>query len=148
MILKQPFYSAIQSFYKTNYSLNAVFKYRTGNLFFFFRCAKLELYFSLTELNTCCGLNFVFPKRYVTVLIPQYLRIWPYLKTGSLQRESSWNEVIRVSPNPMWSMSLPQGENWTLTCTQGKHHMPMKAEIKVMLLKLRNTKDCQQTSRN
>lgn len=69
-------------------------------------------------------------------------------KANTKNRESSWNEVIRMDPNPTGSVSSPQWEIWTQTCTQGKHYVTMKAEIKVILLELRHAKDCQQSSRS
>ena len=36
----------------------------------------------------------------------QDLRTWPYLEIGSIQKQSSENEVIRVDSNPTWLVSL------------------------------------------
>lgn len=37
---------------------------------------------------------------------PLYFRMWPYLEIESLQKESSENEITRVSPDPTWQVCL------------------------------------------
>lgn len=62
-------------------------------------------------------------------LNPQDFRTWLYLELGSLQRSSSYNEIIRAGSSPIRLMSLKRGEIWRQTLTQGDHHMSMKMDI-------------------
>lgn len=58
--------------------------------------------------------------------------MWHHLQTGSLQRESNWNEVIRVG-HPGWLVSLVKGEDLESDVPTGERHGKTKAEIRVML---------------
>lgn len=57
-------------------------------------------------------------------------------------------EAIGVSPRPTLLLSLLKGKFWREICTQGEHHVKMEAEIEVIPLQARSTKDCQQTTRS
>ena len=46
--------------------------------------------------------------------------MWPYLEGESLQRECSYNEVLRVGSKSVWLVFLQKEEIWTQTCTQGE----------------------------
>lgn len=47
--------------------------------------------------GTCHGLNCILQKCYVDVLPPSYLQIWSYIEIRPLQRQSGYDEVIRVA---------------------------------------------------
>lgn len=60
---------------------------------------------------------------------PQYLRMWLYLETGSLQRKSIQKEVIRVgSSSNVTGMPVKRGD-LDPDITQGERHVKRKAEI-------------------
>lgn len=72
---------------------------------------------------------------------PQYLRMWPFLKIESSPRQSTYNEVIRMSPNPILLVTLeeeiciqrgcyvymkkaiykPRGDAWSRSCSHRPH---------------------------
>ena len=74
----------------------------------------------------------------------QYLRMWPFLRIGSSQRQSTYNEVIRMSPNPTLLVTLeeeiciqrgcyvymkkavykPRGDAWSRSCSHSPHKEP------------------------
>ena len=59
-------------------------------------CCLSSLSYQYSYLLLVLGWILFPQSSYVEVLTPQYLRIWPYLEIGALQRYSSENEVIRV----------------------------------------------------
>lgn len=40
----------------------------------------------------------------------EHLRIWPDLEIGSMKMWLSWDEVIKVGPNPIWPLPLWKGQ--------------------------------------
>lgn len=65
----------------------------------------------------------VSPKKVSWSCNPKHLRMWPYLKTESLQIWSLKQYRRRVGPNPVWLVSLYEDRD-----TQGKHHVTTEAD--------------------
>lgn len=63
-----------------------------------------------------------------------YLWLWPCMKIRTLQTiQLRWG--IRVSPNPVWLVSLQKGRMWTHTLArpQGLRHVNIKEEIETCI---------------
>ena len=53
---------------------------------------------------------------------PHYLRMWPYLGIGSLEKSSSWDRISQVGPSPICLMPWLKlkVQTWRQTLQEGK----------------------------
>lgn len=84
----------------------------------------------------------VSPKKVSWSCNPKHLRMWPYLKTESLQIWSLKQYRRRVGPNPVWLVSLYEDRD-----TQGKHHVTTEAETGVMQPQVKGSQGTTLTTR-
>lgn len=52
----------------------------------------------------------VFPQVHMLKVWPKHLRMWLGLETESSKKQLSYNEALRVDPNPIWLLSLLEEE--------------------------------------